>query len=101
LAHQQRAAALHRKINRRERARLAARLDEGRAAAVNDVDRPPGYSAASADGGGGNGITSSGACGGGSACTGSGAGNCCWWDDGTGVDAGWIVGAFARSGCVV
>ena len=46
LAQQQRPAALHREIDRRERAGLAARLDERRAAAVDDVDRAPRYSAA-------------------------------------------------------
>ncbi len=46
LAQQQRPAALHGEIDRRERARLAARLDEGRAAAVDDIDRTPFYSAA-------------------------------------------------------
>jgi len=40
-------AALHGEIDRRERARLAARLDERRAAAVDDVDRAVPYSAAS------------------------------------------------------
>ena len=39
LAQQQRPAALHRQVDRRERAGLAARLDERRAAAVDDVDR--------------------------------------------------------------
>ncbi len=60
LAQQQRPPALHRKIDRRERPGLAARLDERRAAAVDDVDRTARYSAA---------------CGGGRACTGSGGGN--------------------------
>jgi len=55
---------LHGKIDRRERARLAARLDERRAAAVDNVDRTVPYSAASdavPGGGGGRAGTSSGA----------------------------------------
>jgi len=51
---------LHGEVDRRERARLAARLDERRAAAVDDIDRAVPYSAA---------------CGGGRAGTSSGAGN--------------------------
>ena len=46
LAQQQRPAALHGEIDRRERTRPAARLDEGRAAAVDDIDRTSRYSAA-------------------------------------------------------
>ena len=63
LAQQQRPAALHGEIDRRERARLAARLDEWRAAAVDDIDRTVRYSAASevVPGGGGWAGTSSGA----------------------------------------
>ncbi len=62
LAQQQRPAALHGEIDRRERARLAARLDERRAAAVDDVDRAVPYSAASdVVLGGGRAGTSSGA----------------------------------------
>jgi hypothetical protein len=38
---------LHGEIDRRERPRLAARLDERRAAAVDDIDRAVPYSAAS------------------------------------------------------
>ncbi len=50
LAQQQRPPALHREIDRRERAGLAARLDERRAAAVDDIDRAPLYSAANGRG---------------------------------------------------
>src|ERR1700722_18112524 len=46
LAQQQRPAALHREIDRRERARPAPRLEKRSAAAVDDVDRPRLYSAA-------------------------------------------------------
>jgi len=46
LAQQKRPPALHREIDRRERPRPAARLDERRAAAVNDIDRTLPYSAA-------------------------------------------------------
>ena len=46
LAHQQRTAALHGEIDRGEGAGLAARLDEGRAAAVDDVNGPIAHSAA-------------------------------------------------------
>ena len=49
LTQQQWPAALHSEIDRRERARLAAGLDEGRAAAVDDIDRAA-YSAAAAGG---------------------------------------------------
>jgi hypothetical protein len=50
LAQQQRPPALHGQIDWRERTRLAARLDERRAAAVNNVNRPAPYSAASGGG---------------------------------------------------
>ena len=50
LTQQQRPAALHREIDRRERTGLAARLDERRAAAVDDIDRAVLYSAAAAGG---------------------------------------------------
>ena len=62
LAQQQRPAALHGEIDRRERPRLAARLDERRAAAVDDVDRAAPYSAAcdAVPGGGRVGISSGG-----------------------------------------
>ena len=46
LTQQQRTAALHGKINRRERSWFAARLDERCATAVNDINRTPCYSAA-------------------------------------------------------
>src|SRR5262249_18160460 len=46
LAQQQRFAAGDGEIDRRERARPPARADERRAAAVNNVDRAPRYSAA-------------------------------------------------------
>jgi hypothetical protein len=39
LAQQQRASALDGKIDRRKWARLAARLEKRRAAAIDDVDR--------------------------------------------------------------
>jgi len=54
---------LHGEIDRRERARLAARLDERRTAAIDDVDRAVPYSAASevVPGGGGRAGSSSGA----------------------------------------
>jgi hypothetical protein len=48
---------LHGEIDRRERSRLAARLDERRAAAVDDVDRAEPYSAAWVCGDGSAGIS--------------------------------------------
>ncbi len=50
LAQQQRPAALHGEIDWREWAWFAARLDERRAAAVDDIDRTPLYSAAAGQG---------------------------------------------------
>jgi len=50
LAQQQRPAALHGEIDWREWAWFAARLDERRAAAVDDIDRAPLYSAAAGRG---------------------------------------------------
>jgi hypothetical protein len=62
---------LHGEIDRRERARLAARFYERRAAAVDDVDRAAPYSAA---------------CGGGRTGMSSGGGNSTGWSDvGAGV----------------
>src|SRR6185312_1328077 len=46
LAQQQWAATLHRQIDRRERPRFTACLDERRPAAIDDIDRSRGYCAA-------------------------------------------------------